>query len=317
MTRYLIFGAGAVGTLLGGLLAKAGHSVTFLGRPWNIEGVRRDGIRISGVWGEHEIPPQPAYEAVDDIPDDQREFDQIIITVKAFDTEKAIQSCLPVIHDATLVISCQNGFGNNETIADRIGWRRTLGARFITGVEITAPGVIQVTVHADSVRLGHYRREFPMAQIESIAHTLREAGIPTEATDQLEQYIWARILYNAALNPLGALLSVAYGELAGNPETRSIMNRIIEEAFAVTGKCGIQQFWPDAEAYQDAFYNQMLPPTAAHFPSMLRDLERGRQTEIDALNGAISELGQKTNTPTFVNDTIASLIHFREKQPKA
>ncbi|MBN2329385.1 MAG: 2-dehydropantoate 2-reductase [Candidatus Omnitrophica bacterium] len=313
MTRYLIFGAGAVGTLLGGLLAKAGNSVTFIGRKWNIEGIRQDGIRISGIWGDHDIPPQPAYEAAGDIPTDQREIDQIIITVKAFDTEKATQSCLPVIQDASLVISCQNGFGNNQIIADRIGWRRTLGARFITGVEITAPGVVQVTVHADSVRLGHYRREFPMEQIESIARTLREAGIPTEATDQLEQYVWAKILYNAALNPLGALLGVTYGELADNQETRSIMNRIIEEAFAVTGKCGIEQFWPDADAYKDAFYNQMLPPTAAHFPSMLRDLERGRQTEINALNGAISQLGEKANVSTSVNDTIASLIHFREK----
>lgn len=317
MDRYLIFGAGAVGTLLGGLLAQAGHPVVFVGRKWNAEGIQKNGIRISGVWGDHRISPQPAFETVQDIPNEQRDFDRILITVKAFDTESAIQTCLPVIGDNTLVISCQNGYGNCQIIAETIGWPRVLGARFITGVELSAPGVIQVTVHADSMRLGHYLCEFSLEKLEDIARTMREARIPVDATDQLEQYIWAKILYNAALNPLGAMLGVTYGSLAENDSTRTIMDRIIEEAFAVTSCCGIRQFWPSSEEYKNAFYNQMIPPTAAHFPSMLRDLQRGRLTEIDALNGAIARLGKERQVPTPVNDTIVSLTHFREKHRSA
>ncbi|RJP34489.1 MAG: 2-dehydropantoate 2-reductase [Candidatus Omnitrophota bacterium] len=313
MVRYLLFGAGAVGTLLGGLLAGAGHQVVFVGRRWNVEGIRSKGISISGVWGDYRIPPQSAYEGITDIPDSEKEFDAILICVKAFATGEAIHACLPLIRDETIVISCQNGYGNCQIIAATVGWRRTLGARLITGVELTEPGTVKVTVHADSIRIGHYLCDFPLSRIESIARTMCEAGIPMEATDRLEQYIWAKVLYNTALNPLGALLGVTYGDLAEHPETRRIMDRIMEEAFAVTSAHGIRQFWDCAEAYRQAFYENMVPPTAAHFPSMLRDLERRRRTEIGSLNEAICELGMQKGIVTPVNDTIVSLIRFREK----
>ena len=314
MTRYLIFGAGAVGTLLGGRLASAGHSVTFVARKWNADGIRSGGIRISGVWGENQVAPQPAYESVGDIPGDRRDFDCIIITVKAFDTQQALDECLPVIQDETLVTSCQNGYGNCQIIADRIGWNRTLGMRLITGVELPEPGTVKVTVHADAVRIGHYLRQFPLERIESIAQPMKEAGIPIEATDRLEQYVWAKILYNAALNPLGALLGVTYGDLADHDESRSIMKSIVDEAFAVTSAHDIQQFWNSAGEYMEAFYEKMLPPTAVHYPSMLRDLEKGRRTEIGALNGAIARLGQEKNIHTPVNDTVISLMNYLENK---
>jgi len=314
MLKILVFGSGAVGTLVGGLLAKSGHVVTFIGRETNVHAIRSTGIHISGLWGEHTIPPQPAFESVEEIPQNQRQFDWILITTKAFATEDAIQVCQPLVSEATFVISCQNGYGNCQLIAEQIGWHRTLGARVITGVELKQPGMINVIVHGDDMRLGHYHNELPMHVIESIALTMKEAGVPLQATDQVEQYIWAKILYNAALNPLGALLGVTYGELADEQHTRDCMNTIIEEAFQVTEAHGIKQFWDSADAYKDAFYHQMIPPTAAHFPSMLRDLERGKTTEVDAITGAVSFLGKQKNIPTPVNDTLTSLIHFRESR---
>ncbi len=312
MIRYLIFGAGAIGTLIGGLLAGAGHQVTFIGRKWNVEGIRNNGIRIQGVWGEHTIPPQPAYESVEQIPESARNFDQVLICVKAFSTAEAISACKPLLNESTLVISFQNGYGNCQLIAEHIGWHHTLGARVITGAELRESGMIHVTVHADSVRLGHYYRDFPMQHLESIALTMKEAGIPIEATEQLEQFIWAKIVYNAALNPTGALLGVTYGQLAENEETQQVMKHIVNEAFSVTKAHGIKQFWDSADEYLEAFYQKMIPPTAAHFPSMLRDLEKKRRTEIDVLNGAISKLGKEKQIPTPYNDTITSLIRFRE-----
>ncbi len=314
MLRYLIFGAGAVGTLLGGLLARTGHKVIFIGRKWNVDGIRARGISISGLWGDYRIPQQAAYESIGDIPADVRNFDQVLVCVKAFSTRDAIRACLPVVGQSTLVISVQNGYGNCQTIAEQIGWHRTLGARVITGVELTAPGSVQVTVHADSIRIGHYLREFPQNQIDSIALTMKEAGIPIESTEQLEEYIWAKLLYNAALNPLGALLGITYGELASHDETSRLMNQIMDEAFTVTQAHGVKQFWNSAKEYRKAFYDKMIPPTAAHYPSMLRDLERKRRTEIDALNGSICSLGQEKDIPTPVNDTIVSLIRYREYQ---
>jgi 2-dehydropantoate 2-reductase len=314
--RYLIFGSGAIGTLLGGLLAGAGHHVVFIGRKWNIEGIRSQGIKISGVWGDYQTGPQSAFETVAEIPEELNHFDQVLLCVKAFDTAAAIQSCLLILGDATQVISFQNGYGNCQMIAEHIGWHRTLGARVITGVELPHPGVVQVTVHADAIRLGHYLCQTPMNQLEGICLTLREAGILVEPTEQLEEFIWAKILYNSALNPLGALLQVPYGALGEASETRTIMESVVHEAFTVTQAQGIRQFWQCADAYLDVFYQKMLPPTAAHYPSMLRDLEKGRRTEIDALNGAISRLGKEQGVPTPINDLLTSLLHFRESYKK-
>lgn len=315
MIRTLIFGAGAVGTLLGGLLSSVGHPVTFIGRRWNTEGIREKGISISGKWGEQTVGAQTAFESLRDIPSDEQPFDIVFVCVKAFDTRNAIRELKPYLSESTLVISVQNGYGNCQVIAETIGWERTLGARIITGVELTAPGTISVTVHADSVRLGHYRNEFPIQHIESLAQSMREAGIPTEATEDLEQYIWAKILYNAALNPLGAHLGVAYGALAEHESTRQIMDTILDEAFEVLHAHEIRQFWPDADAYRKDFYGTMVPATAQHFPSMLRDVQRRKPTEIDALNGAISRLGQEKGIQTPVNDTIRALLRYKEANP--
>ncbi len=314
MIRTLIFGSGAVGALIGGLLANAGHPVYFVGRQWNIAGIRSNGITISGLWGAHQTRPQPAYESIDEIPEPERVFDQIFICVKAFDTAAAIEACKPVVGDSTIVISVQNGYGNCQTIAEAIGQDRTLGGRFITGVELTAPGELNVTVHFDAIRLGHYWREFPLPHLQSFAMTLFEAGVPCEATEDLEQFIWAKIMYNAALNPLGAMLGVPYGALTKNDNTRAVMDDILNEAFEVTAAHGIPQFWQSADEYRQAFYNKMAPATAAHFPSMLRDLEKGRRTEIDSLNGAICDLGAEKNIATPVNQTITRLLRARERQ---
>lgn len=314
MNRYLIFGAGAVGTLLGGLLAQAGHSVVFVGRSNNVEHIKQEGIQIQGLWGNHQAAPQPAYESIKSIPISERDFDQIFICTKAFDTANAIDSCFPVINKFTKVIPFQNGYGNCQIVAERIGWKQTLGARVITGVELKSPGQIEVTVHADAIRIGHYLNQWGMKDLEAIVQPMQEAGIWVEATDQLEQFIWAKLLYNAALNPMGALLGVTYGNLAENDSTRQVMEQIVEEAFMVTQSHEIEHFWPGPQEYLEAFYNQMVPTTAKHFPSMLRDLERKKRTEIDAINGAIATLGQERNILTPVNDTIISLIKFRESR---
>lgn len=315
MLRILIFGSGAVGALIGGLLANTGHLVYFVGRKQNIEAINRAGLRISGKWGNFTIKPQPhVFETVDDIPQNERDFDFILITTKAFATADAVNAIKPFVSEATYVISAQNGYGNSQLVADAFGWHRTLTARVHTGVELREPGVIEVTVHGDDIRLGHYHNELPMHLLESIALTMRESDVPIQATNEIEQILWAKILYNASLNPLGAMLGITYGELAENSETRAIMHNIIEEAFAVTQAHNIRQYWDNADDYRHFFYEKMITPTAAHFPSMLRDIERKRRTEVDVLNGAIVKLGKEKGIETPVNQTIMSLIHYRESK---
>ncbi len=315
MLRVLIFGSGAVGSLMGGLLANTGHEVYFVGRKPKISAIRDQGIHITGKWGEHTVKPQQkVFEQVSDIPQNEQHFDWILITTKAFATLQAIQDIQPVVSDATYIISAQNGYGNSQFIAEAFGWHRTITARVHTGVEMREPGVIDVVVHGDDIRLGHYHNELPMHLMESIALTMRESDVPVQATEEIEQILWAKILYNASLNPLGAMLGITYGELAENKKTRSIMHNIMDEAFAIAKACKIKLYWDNAHDYRTFFYDKMIPPTAAHFPSMLRDIERKGRTEVDALNGAIVKLGEEQGIPAPVNQTITSLIHYKETQ---
>jgi len=124
--------------------------------------------------------------------------------------------------------------------------------------------------------------------------------------------VWGKIIYNLALNPLGAILEVSYGKLAEIEHSRILMNNIIRETFAVLQVMNQQTLWPDAEVFMQDFYNRLVPTTAAHHASMLQDIRRGRKTEIDALSGAIVELGRKYGVATPVNEVVAALVRAKE-----
>jgi len=134
------------------------------------------------------------------------------------------------------------------------------------------------------------------------------AGIPTGATDNILGQLWAKVAYNAALNPLGALLSVPYGILSGIPQTRHLMDEVIREAYAVARAAGVGMPIPSADEYIDHFYGELVPPTAAHRSSMLQDIEAGRKTEIAALNGALARIGAERAVACPVNRALTLLV---------
>jgi len=211
------------------------------------------------------------------------------------------------------MVSLQNGLGNMEAIAASVGWERTIGARVIFGAELVQEGRVEVTVWGGDVMLGNPKGAVPTERIEEIAQAFTQAGISSAATDQIEGYIWGKLLYNCCLNPLSALLEVPYGTLLQAEETRQIMTEIIEEAFAVAAKHNIALFWKKPEEYCRLLFQELIPPTATHYASMHADLKRGKRTEIEAMNGAIVRLGRETNTPTATNGLITSLVMARQK----
>jgi 2-dehydropantoate 2-reductase len=153
------------------------------------------------------------------------------------------------------------------------------------------------------------------AEARQWAEIFAEAGIPSEYTDEIVGYLWSKVLYNAPLNPLGALLGVTYGELSQDPGLRTIMDGIIHEAYAVARARGVGLRWKGADGFRREFYGRLVPATAGHRSSMLQDIERGRPTEIDAINGKICEYGRQSGVPTPLNDALARLV--RAKAAKA
>lgn len=308
--NILVIGLGALGTAFGTLLKKAGHRVYGLTRERYLHDLQDRKLRITGIWGEHEA----ALDGISATIDAFREtaFDLLVLNVKSFDTAAAIGQVAPLVGERSLVLVAQNGYGNYETVAAAVGKERVLLGRVIFGVKLHAPGRAEVTVIADAVRIGQPEHAIPAARVKEIAAAVNAAGIPAEYAENITAILWDKILYNAALNPLGAILECTYGRLAELSESKALMDLIIDEVFLVARSRGIGLNWPTAEAYRQHFYTKLVPPTAKHFPSMYYDLKAGKRLEIDALNGAVVRLAKERGIAAPVNETIVSLLKAKE-----
>lgn len=311
--NYLIYGTGALGSIFGGFLQKSGRPVTFVGRGAHFRPVLKNGLRITGIWGEYFIPANHI-NGFEDVSKIRENFSAILLCVKSMHTDEASSQAAPLLEDDGIMVSIQNGLNNWETIAKHVGGKRTVGGRVIFGAEIPEPGLSRVTVIADKVLLGEPFENVNRPLLEALDHDLNQAGIPTELVSpkEIRAALWAKVLYNSSLNPLSAILGVSYGELGQSQETRTIMKMAMKEIFRVMEMKGISIPFKNYEDYYRFFLEKQLPPTASHHSSMLQDISSGKQTEIDALNGAISKYARELSLETPYNDFLTSLIKFKE-----
>lgn len=309
--KILVFGLGALGSVYSCLLKEQGHLVDGLDREAVLKAVEDNGVRVGGIWGEHARKLDKLLTGVEEVKG--RDYDLLVLTVKSYETETVARQLSRVISPNTYVMLAQNGYGNFEAAAQFIPADRLILGRVIFGAETVGPGVSQVTVIADDVVIGSPANLIAAEILDDFSRTFNQAGIPTRSSAEVMKYVWGKIIYNSALNPLGAILEVPYGKLAENPHTRELMNSMIEEIFAVLRAHGQETLWPDAESYRSAFYGQLVPTTALHHASMLQDIQRGRKTEIEALNGAVIKLGRCYGVDTPVNQVIVSLLQAKEE----
>lgn len=304
--NILIAGLGALGTVHACMLKKAGHTVHALTRQKYLDSLKDRTVRVTGIWGSHEAALDGIHAAVDTLRN--LSFDLIILTVKSFDTAAAIEQLRPLVGGGTLVLCAQNGYGNYETVAATVGREHTLLGRVIFGVKLSSPGQAEVTVIADATRIGQPEGAVARERVEAVAAAIDKAGIPTAVAENISAVLWDKVLYNAALNPLGAILECPYGRLAEQADTRALMDRIIDEIFTVCRAHGISLNWPTAEDYRRHFYTRLVPPTATHYPSMYYDLKACKRVEIEALNGAVVRLAREKGLDAPVNETIVRLL---------
>ncbi|GMV94215.1 MAG: putative 2-dehydropantoate 2-reductase [Candidatus Hydrogenedentota bacterium] len=308
--RLLVYGAGALGSAVGGFMAKSGHEVWLIGRNPHMDAVAKDGLRITGIWGDHRVMGLDARTTLDGISPGW--FDLIVVTVKSYDTLAAAQAVGPLVGPETLVCSYQNGLGNAETIASVIGWERTIGARAIYGVVVREPGWIDITVIANPTALGTYHEATPVSRVHEIVAAMDEAGLPTVYTDRIKTVLWGKVAYNCALNPLSALLDVPYGGLLDTEHTRETMREIVHELYTVAAALNVQLEPTTPEGYITLLFEKLIPPTAAHYASMRADFQHRRRTEIDALNGAITRHAGEHGIDCPTNTLLTRLVRARE-----
>jgi|LQYC01.1.fsa_nt_gi 2-dehydropantoate 2-reductase len=312
--KIIILGAGAIGLVFGGFLAKAGHRVVFLGREQNVLEIKRHGLFIEGLWGSHLIKNMVGYTNLEELKKKEgASFDLVLLTVKSYDTENMLKAFHETFVDPMPILSLQNGLGNLDKMSQIIGPQWAMAGRVIFGAEIDSPGRVSVTVYAEEVIVGGIANGIDYQKVTEIADTLSNAGIPTLPTREINKYIWGKALYNSALNGLGAILGVNYGFLKEHESSRMLITSIVQEFFNVLEKEDVTLDWPTPRVYLDDLFERLIPATYDHYPSMLRDIQHRKRTEIGSINGAIVEIAQKHGIDVPVNWLITALVKTKEK----
>jgi 2-dehydropantoate 2-reductase len=298
--KLIVLGAGAVGLSLAARLSPY-CEVHALCRAQHAEVIARQGFHMTGIWGNgtFHFPASP------DLPPDST-FDYCLVTAKSLQTRVLCEQYRTAFDGAELV-SLQNGIGNEEILARYT--ERVIGGTIITGFEWRGPAQVHVTVEAGPIRLGRFPSGLD-AGVGRLVELFRRAGLNVQTSESIRTDLWAKTLYNCALNPLGAILDVPYGDLADR-HTWAVIQRVIEEAFAVCAAEGIPQYWESAADYLEYLASVQLPATADHHPSMLQDIRQGRETEIDFLNGAVVRLGERLGIAIPTNRALVELIRFK------
>jgi 2-dehydropantoate 2-reductase len=287
----LVFGAGSLGSLVGGVLATA-HDVTLVGRDPHVEAVRDDGLRISGV---EALETRPAATT------DGRgaSADLAVVTVKAYDTAAAAH--ILAAGDIGVVCSLQNGMGNENVLSDHLDAPVLAGATTI-GARLNGPGHVKWLGNG-TVTLGPWRPADDMATAERVVEAFEAAGFDTDATADARALLWEKLAVNAAINPVTALARVQNGAVA-EPPLSDLAETTAVEAARIARADGVSLSAAEARTAVET----VARATARNRSSMHRDVARGRRTEIGAINGYVADRASHLDRSAPVNRTLTALI---------
>lgn len=296
-------GAGAMGSLFGGLLAADGHEVTLATtREDHVAAIRREGLVIETMDGDERRVDVPA--ATD--PGDLEPPDLVVVFVKSHDTEEAVRDAVPLLGEGTDVLTLQNGLGNAETIADHVPEERVVAGTTAQGAILESPGRV-VHTGAGPTTVGRYFREND-ERVAEVATHLTAAGIDTEVTDAVRDEVWRKVLVNLGINAATALAGVRNGLVTETEPGRSLAEAAVAEGAEVARREG-REVGDDVVEYT----LEVARATADNRSSMRQDLAAGRRTEIEALNGAVVERAERHGVDVPVNRTLADLVRLAER----
>lgn len=293
-STLLITGTGALASLFGARLAAAGVEVTMLGSwPEGLAALRAHGVRLVEADGAQRA--WPVRIAAD--PAECRGVRCALVLVKAWQTERAAQQLAACLPADGLALTLQNGWGNRETLEQALGPERVALGTTTLGATLLAPGVVRAGGQGP-VTLGSHPRVQPLANL------LRAAGFDVRLANDVAGLAWGKLVINAAINPLTALLRVPNGQLLERPEARALMGLAASEAAAAGLAQGLHLPFDDPVAAAE----DVARRTAVNHSSMYQDVQRGRPTEIDAICGAVVQAGERVGVATPVNRTLWLLV---------
>ena len=319
--RIAIYGAGSLGTILGAYINRAGIQIDLINRnKSHVEALNANGAKVTGTVDF--IQKVVAYT-----PDCMSgTYDIIFLMTKQQNNKEVVQMLSNYLASDGVLVTFQNGLPEMQ-IADILGEERVLGCTVAWGATLQSPGVCELTSEPDALsfslgsistkRSGHF---------DKVKELLEHMGT-VEVEENFIGTRWSKLLINAAFSGMSAVLGCTFGEAAGPHASRKIVQALIKECIDVCRAGGIRiepvqgkdivKLLDYSNSFKKAFAYMIIPIAirkhAKLKASMLQDLEKGKLTEVDSINGAVSEFGRKVSCPTPMNDKVVEIIHRIEK----
>ena len=314
--RICIFGAGAVGGMLGNELGRVGHAVTLIARGPHLDAIRKNGLTVFMDGDRRHTTPF----ATDDPAEADRQ-DTVIFVVKAHSLADAAKQANPLLGPDTTIVAAQNGipwwygYGASDPLRDvtltavdpgaqiwqSLGPERVVGGVINGSCALLEPGVIEHQQPSRSLTIGE-----PLGnstkRCEGLMAAFAETDIDVPVADDIRHAIWAKLLNNIGANMICVLTRAPLGNANGDPRCFAFMARIMQETAKVAARIGIDLTQAVAQRLKGG------PVSTTHKPSTLQDLEAGRPMEIDAIVGAVLEIARRVGEPTPVIDNLYALL---------
>ncbi|MHB1344144.1 MAG: ketopantoate reductase family protein [Thermoleophilia bacterium] len=307
--RIAIMGAGALGGTFGFLLAEAGFDVTLV----DVDRTKIDAIRAQGITL---LMPDGAerhreMKATTD-PHEMGVVDLVQISVKGYHTVSAIELALPMVGPDTYVLSLQNGLNNLARIAEVVGPERVIGGVTAHSAMPLSHTVIKYNGGMGGIYVGRYDGAEPGPWLVQLAHLFNAAGFETALIDgDVREPIWRKLLANSAVNAVAALTGLTGREIQQIEWAANLVRALADETAAVARAQGFS--FPELDAPGD-YVIKTLDWVGDNKVSMLQDLEAGRRTEVENLQLAVVERGEKFGVDTPLNWALGSLVRTREQK---
>lgn len=292
--KILLVGTGALSTLFAARLSEAGHHVSMLGT-WKdgLYALNQNGARVTDMNGR-----ERAFQVhATDNPGDLSNIKHAIVLVKSWQTKRVAEKLKGILAPDGMVLTLQNGLGNRETLARDLGAERVALGITTTGATLLGPGLVKVGGEG----VISLEQNQALGRLEA---ALRSSNFNLQIVQNAQSLVWGKLIINAAINPLTALLQVPNGELLNHPWARNAMSALAREAAAVAQAEHVSlPFSNPIEAVEE-----VARKTAKNLSSMFQDVRRGAPTEIDAICGAVAQRGEAHGIKTPYNRSCWQLV---------
>jgi len=314
-----VIGGGSVGLGLAASFALAGARVTLMVRPAAVEPLRTQPLTVAGMLGEHRLEPgRVAIEDADHPTQAARDCDVLVVTTKAYDVADALRPYADPAAPARprAILLMQNGLGSAEAAREVLGPDiPVFSTAMLIGLQRHGLNHVSVNAHSGPVRTGSLLDDDAQA-LAPMFETAARGFLPMVHEPNIRHTILAKLLFNTCMNPTGALIGRNYGELLQNEHSRGLIIELADETLRVYAAGNGYRPAENGRHYVEGTpVPVVIPRSASHRSSMVQDLEAGRRTEIDHLNGAIVRMGRDAGIDTPFHRSIVALIHAREQLP--